>query len=233
MKTYHIFNGDCLEMQLQKAFLEDEKIIWRDCLIEGPVSVDDFWQNRFAFLSKTYNATSYDFELKIKMEFQKFQTIEETSNIYFWFEDDLFCQLNFWFLLSNISLRNTFKLYRVFPESNNNWEGFSKLESQDSEKLISKSELISKADLILGQELWLAFQQNDLGSLKILSQKKSVIFRRLEEVISSLIDLKEGKIQLEFQKLNAQFSDFESFFRSVQLDFGVYGFGDSQVKNLL
>ena len=43
---------------------------------------------------------------KLVSEFEKIQNIEEGVDINLWFEDDLFCQVNFWFVISLLSSLN-------------------------------------------------------------------------------------------------------------------------------
>ncbi|WP_313027932.1 hypothetical protein [Soonwooa sp.] len=36
-KVFHVLNGDCLAATLDKVVDKSQMIIWRECLIEGPV----------------------------------------------------------------------------------------------------------------------------------------------------------------------------------------------------
>ena len=108
-KEYHILNGDALKEQ----FPEDIKgtlIIARECLIEGNVdgdTFDSFFNNRAQFISKNYGDTKEAYLQNVKTEFQKILTLEPDSNVNLWFEDDLFCQVNFWFIIHLLSENKT------------------------------------------------------------------------------------------------------------------------------
>ncbi|AZA74697.1 DUF1835 domain-containing protein [Chryseobacterium indoltheticum] len=90
MSTFHILNGDCLAEKFPKN-MEGEIIIWREALIDGPVSDNNFFENRKKFITENHDSES-DYEELVVKEFQRIQNIPEDSSVFFWFEDDLFCQ---------------------------------------------------------------------------------------------------------------------------------------------
>lgn len=103
LKQYHILNGDCLFKIFPKN-LQGEIIIWREALIDGPVSRDNFFQDRERFISENYSAEGNYSEMVLK-EFEKISNISENEKVFLWFEEDAFCQVNLWFLLAEIQHR--------------------------------------------------------------------------------------------------------------------------------
>ena len=97
----HILNGDALEDQFPKD-LPGEILVFKECLIEGPkkvVEFETFFASRAAYLSDTYDPKikeSYSRELSIPL--MKVVTGLKPSEVVLWFEEDLFCQANFWFM---------------------------------------------------------------------------------------------------------------------------------------
>ena len=97
----HIINGDALEDQFPKD-LPGEILVFRECLIEGPkkvVEFEAFFASRAAYLSDAYGPKikeSYSRELSVPL--MKVVTDLKLSEIVLWFEEDLFCQTNFWFI---------------------------------------------------------------------------------------------------------------------------------------
>ena len=97
----HIINGDALEDQFPKD-LPGETLVFRECLIEGPkevVEFEAFFASRAAYLSDAYGPKikeSYSRELSVPL--MKVVTDLKPSEIVLWFEEDLFCQTNFWFI---------------------------------------------------------------------------------------------------------------------------------------
>ncbi|WP_312324380.1 DUF1835 domain-containing protein [Soonwooa sp.] len=229
-KVFHILNGDCLAATLDKVVDKSQMIIWRECLIEGPVKEENFWINRQYFIAQTYAESEIGYQEKVLSEFQKFENIEEGSAIYFWFEDDVFCQLNFWFLLSEV--KKDLKLFRVFPKEES-WDGFANLEATDFENQIKTAIEISERDIALAKKLWKAFSDNDLEELKSLSSENSKVFRKLHLIVDSIIDLKSSETKSELKYLSENYKNFEDLCKEVKLKYGVFGFGDLQVKNLI
>ena len=97
----HIINGDALEDQFPKD-LPGEILVFRECLIEGPkkvVEFEAFFASRAAYLSDAYGPKikeSYSRDLSVPL--MKVVTDLKPSEIVLWFEEDLFCQTNFWFI---------------------------------------------------------------------------------------------------------------------------------------
>ena len=137
MQLYHILNGDCLAEQLAEAMLNENHIVFRECLIEGPFLGDtllDFWENRAKFFSERYKVTNAEFWARTVSEFEKISEIPAGSEVCLWFENDLFCQANLWFLNSNLAERKDLKIYRVFPQikiAAGKWKGFGVSTKED------------------------------------------------------------------------------------------------------
>ena len=101
-KQYHILNGDALKEQFPKD-LEGEIIVARECLVEGELKangLDEFFKIRASFISRSFeNNSIQDYYQRTASEFQKILDIKDNAEINLWFEDDLFCQVNFWFIV--------------------------------------------------------------------------------------------------------------------------------------
>jgi Domain of unknown function (DUF1835) len=222
---YHVLNGDGLAGGFD---LEGEKVVCRECLIEGETKSDnlpDFWQTRADFIKTAHGAEDY-FE-KVKTEFDKLESLESNYEVNLWFGNEAFCQVNLWFILSLIAEKNT-KVFRVFPDSDGWSCSFGNLEKC----LENRTKLVAE-DLQLGKKLWEAFCSGNFVELKLLSKNKSDKFLRLEEVGQALIEkkIKPKEILGEIQS-NGE-ADFNKIFTQFKEKAGIYGYGDSQVKNLL
>ena len=118
MTEYHILNGDCLAEQLRQTEIKPNYIICRECLIEGEVNSADlghFWRLRSKFISETYKISTEEYVKTSLSEFEKINTMEEGAEVCLWFENDLFCQINMWFIISLLSLQPKLNIYRIFP----------------------------------------------------------------------------------------------------------------------
>lgn len=239
-KQFNILNGDSLKERFPES-LKGEIIVTRECLVDGSVkgnSLTDFFKTRAEFISNNYDGYSeQDYFEKTVPEFQKMQNIPDNVDINLWFEDDLFCQVNFWFvikLLSKSQPNSQFFLIRP------------KLHSQFGFGGLSESELISIYEnrLVLTEldklaRLWESYQSNNIEKLiEISRQLKNsypFIFTAVEahieriptngnlgRPIQSLIRIMDELNTVEFGPIFKEFCKREK----------IYGFGDLQVKRL-
>ncbi len=222
MGVFHILNGDCLAEKFPKN-LEGEIIVWREALIDGPISETDFFENRQKFISENYDSKKSYEDLVVK-EFKKIQSIPENSEIYFWFEDDLFCQVNFWFLVSSLHSKNI-KMFRIFPKDSE--KGFAESDKNELLAIFNAEKEINSAEKTLIANLWKEFQQNNL------KQKNSEIVRNLPELIIANENRLNGILEVEIENINKNSENFEEFFKNFQQKHSIYGFGDLQLKAFL
>jgi hypothetical protein len=242
MKTFHILNGDCLAEQLKVTKINQDFIICRECLIDGNVSADNLsalWRVRAKFISDTFGANDY-YE-KVVREFLKIERIPIDSEVNLWFENDLFCQTNLWFVLSLLSKRADLKLFRVFPiieKEADIWKGFGMATTEILEKAFKSKTIFQLYDLELGINLWAAYQSQDFVKLKELSKQNSPCFQYLEEVCEAHIDRFPKKNSLGRPEriikeiIETQSKDFKEIFTEFSEREGIYGFGDLQVKEI-
>lgn len=223
MSTFHILNGDCLAEKFPKN-LEGESIIWREALIDGPVLDNNFFENRKNFITENYDSESNYDELVVK-EFQRIQNISEDSDVFFWFEDDLFCQLNFWFLISNLNLDKT-KIFRVFPKDTE--KGFSESEENDLVELFHSAKEIDAKEGKLISNLWADFQQNNLSKVS-----SSEIVRNLEELITANENRFNWTLKNQIKDIQKTAENFEEVFKMFNQKYPIYGFGDLQLKRYI
>jgi hypothetical protein len=240
----HILNGDSLKEMLQQAKMEGEFIICRECLIEGPVQaadLADFWLMRAKYLDKTYDEPLSGYSLMVKKEFEKIQTLSPDAEVNLWFENDLFCQVNLWFILSLIAqLPQQPTLYRIFPivkEQQKEWWGFGGLDNEDLYQSHIQKVQLTESDILIGNQLWKAYQQSDFEALTRLALYNSLAFRYLPEVVQAHIERFSatgyGRPERVLHEIiQTKSKDFNEVFAEFFKQQGIYGFGDSQVKQL-
>lgn len=240
MKIHHILNGDCLAEQFKETKLNQELIICRECLIDGNVSADsfsDFWEVRAAFIMNAFGAD--DYYQKVVHELTKIQNLPEGSEVCLWFENDLFCQVNMWFVLSLLSKQSNLIPFRIFPfieKDADIWKGFGMATAEMLEKVYETKVQFQPKDIELGVNLWAAYKRQDVVKLKELSKQHSDCFQYLEEVCQAHIDRfpennslgRPEKIIKEI--IETQSKSFHEVFAEFSAREGIYGFGDLQVK---
>ena len=237
---YHILNGDSIKEQFPVS-LQGEIIIARECLVDGSVkgnSLTNFFKTRAKFISSNYDGyNEHDYFEKTVPEFQKMQNIPDNVDINLWFEDDLFCQVNFWFvinLLSQSHQNNQFFLIR--PKSHSQY-GFGGL---------NKSELISiyenrleLTELNKLARLWESYQINDTEKLidtaRKLENEYPFILPAVKAHIQRIpVNGNAGRPTQSLITIMEEFKteEFGPVFREFNKRESIYGFGDLQVKRL-
>jgi hypothetical protein len=88
-------------------------------------------------------------------------------------------------------------------------------------------------EIKLGADLWSAYRNRDSRRLAELSTQESSVFPRLKEVAIAAIEKESLPLQILDEIVGKGASDFSSIFQEFKKRAGVYGYGDSQVKNLL
>jgi hypothetical protein len=244
MSSYHILNGDCLAQQLSETKISQDFIICRECLIEGPViaeNSDDFWYVRAKFISDSFNVTSTDYYSKTVRELQKTDALPDQSDVCLWFENDLFCQANMWFIISILSKKPGLNIFRVFPGIDNEaerWKGFGGAKSENLEQSHRSKIQLTAVDIELGKNLWTAYQNGDLNKLIELSKTPSNSFEYLEEVCQAHCDRfsNEATLGRPEKVIKELINTYSTEFQKVLTEFsareGIYGFGDLQVKKM-
>ena len=242
--NYHVLNGDCLAVQLKQTKIHGEIIICAECLIDGDVSGDtlsQFWESRVRFITDSYSASTDEYYTKVVSEFEKIIHLPETAEVCLWFENDLFCQANMWFVLSLLNKRPLAAVYRVYPvidDPADLWKGFGASDSQLLEKAFKSKVQFTADELTLGADLWKAYKLGDFETLKELSRQSTMAFQQLEEVVQAHIDRFPGDNQLGRpekaikQLLEHKSQDFNVVFSEFSKNHGIYGFGDTQVKQM-
>lgn len=238
--VFHILNGDALGGTFALSGIHGEVIVCREALVDGPVSfVNDeaFWNGRANFLQNQFVTEEGEYERIVRQEFNRISSLTPDDDIFLWFEHDLFCQANMWFIVSLLKRKGLTHAYRIspLPKLNTKWQGFGHHAPEDLKICLSNRVEFSPGDLSLGDELWRAYSQNDIPRLTTLSGTLSPCFPRLDEVCKAEIDRKKnGRPRKVLQEiLGKGHSDFNEIFSQFSQREGIYGFGDLQVKLML
>lgn len=238
-KKYHILNGDSLKEQFPKE-IDGEIIVARECFVDGDVSsatLDELFKKRAKFISDVYGDYSIDdYYTDSVSEFEKLQSIPDKAEINLWFEDDLFCQVNFWFVVN--LLMNSAKNHKVFlirPEVHTQY-GFGGLNELELISAYKQKTQINELDSIAS--LWKSYQNNDMEGLvkvKELEKKYPFIYNAVKAHIDRIPN--ENSPGRPTQTLidimnDLETNSFGAVFKEFNKRESIYGFGDLQVKRL-
>lgn len=241
-KQFHILNGDTLLYQFSES-IPGVKIVMREALIEGTVEGDnlsDFYTNRAQFFIEHYKlANEKEYFEKSVSEINKIQKIPTDSAIHLWFEDDLFCQINFWFVLHLIQTQNSHNsVYLVRPNIGNEYS-FGMMSKTELNNAFLHKIQISSADLIELAKLWRFYQKKKYAEIVKIATAFRKRFPFLLPAVNAHLERnldndKPGRPETSLRQILAELStkDFDPIFREFCKREAIYGFGDLQVKRL-
>lgn len=226
----HVLNVDCLKISLENEY--SNLLVMREALIQGPVKAEDeysFFEDRAIFISEKYKVCTKEDYLKGKDEFEKIKAIKKGSKINFWFGKDVFCQVNFWFLLNFLKDKiDTNEFYLVIPKDDENCSFSNKDKREISFK---ERTLILKEEIEIFCMLWTLFIKKEYEDMKDKIQTLKNKYPFLKETITALINI--NKVEEEIRTLYLKEQNFEKLFKKICKDYSIYGYGDIQVKYLL
>jgi len=241
---YHILNGDSLAYSFPAAKIDGETIVVREALIDGDLSagkdLPEFWHNRAAFIG----ITESEYDNNVAREFEKILTAPAGSVFYLWFEYDLFCQVNMWFVLSLINRltvsKNVFAVYTSYAGKNHQhfWNGFGPATTSELEYCFANCIPLHDNDISFGNALWIAYQANDQNELLQLSKKQSPTFPFIAAVIQAHLDRSpangdSGRPEKVIEDITKNIStSFPAVCKEFWKKESIYGFGDTQLKQL-
>lgn len=235
----HVLAGDAIADNFKQADINGETIVCRECLVEGDVnaaSLKEFWQIRSKFITNNYGEKEEKYFQNSVGEFEKLRTLATSeTEVNLWFEYDLFCQVNLWFCLYLLK-ESKAKIFRVAPilrQGDEIWKGFGGLETEVLEKCFAERVKFNDAEILLGANLWKAYQIADFETLDKLSETKSSCFPYLREVCRAEIAKNSLPGRVLRGIMAAGKTDFAEIFTEFTTQAGVYGFGDLQIKRLM
>jgi len=241
MKEFHILNGDALKDQFPDS-LNGELIVARECLVDGDVSansLDQLFELRAEYLSITYPSDIEFYHQEVIPEFNKIISLPEHSVIHLWFEDDLFCQVNLWFVSHLIhNFVTPSQVFLVRPHTDIRY-GFGGLNSDGLANVYKSKVQLSDNEVKLFSSLWELYQNQSHAEILSMAVKHSKEFPFLEDAAKANIERfpNDGSLGRPEQTLldimkETDSNEFGPVFREFHKKESIYGFGDLQVKRL-
>ncbi|MEQ8628811.1 DUF1835 domain-containing protein [Ekhidna sp.] len=235
MHAYHILNGDSLKDRFPTDQIEGEIIIARECMVDGPVnakSLTDLFQLRKKFMSDAYGLG--DYAKQTIPEISKITDIE-SGEVNLWFEDDLFCQTNLWFVCSLIYQKDV-KVYLIRPYSSLGY-GFGGLDNDGLVKAFDDRKSVTPIQVNQLALLWFAFRNDDIERLLKLGVQTHADFPFIMRAIEAHFDrTSDGPNQPEriIKQIIQEKSttDFGKVFREFHKRAPIFGFGDLQFRRI-
>ncbi len=229
--SVHILNGDALGDRFPEE-ISGERIILRECLCYGPVeheNLNSLHEIRSDFLKGL--EPSHDYHEYVKPELEKLTEIPLDSEVYCWFEEDLFCQVNFWFSV-HLASKRTKNISLVFPKSDLVY-GFSALDGSELKEAMGSAIQLTKEDIQSISDIWKAYSRTEIAEALSIAEANCSTLPFLKEAIEAWIgsipnENSAGKplqVMLEIsEELGTE--DFRKIFPVFHRRCPIYGYGD-------
>ncbi|MDR7127799.1 hypothetical protein J2X69_000127 [Algoriphagus sp. 4150] len=236
----HVLNGDSLASSFP-ASIPGEIAIVREALVDGPVnaqSVEELWLIREKYLSHNYpEAAQENYFTKVVSEFEKIMTVSSETKVYLWFEHDLFCQVNLWFVVNLLNKRKG-PIYLVTPTTDL-IEGFGGMNVLKLEQAYRDAKLLTANERHILNDMWDLYQRQDISEAITLSKQVSPELPFLYPAVAAWKESipngnNPGKPKAALKEIAAELGtdDFGKIFRAFHIKHAIYGYGDLQVKRL-
>ncbi|MCQ6959656.1 DUF1835 domain-containing protein [Mucilaginibacter aquariorum] len=159
----HVLNGDATLNSFEQANIGGDIIVWREVLSEGPVSENiesaAFWQERAAWITKTFNETPERYQDSMVAQLEKFSQPYDEINL--WFEFDLHCQVNLLGVMMLFSQKTNLSgpaIYLICPADYpgvSDFRGMGELNGEQLEYLYDNIRVqLGEYDFELATEAW-------------------------------------------------------------------------------
>lgn len=234
--TLHVLSGDSLLGPFRASGIAGDVAVFRECLVDGPCaagSIDEFFRVREKFLEPDNDSKAGFYSSQVIPEIEKVLSSPPDIPINLWFEHELFCQVNLWFLLYHLA--DTEHLYFVPPpveSDERRFAGWADVPTEGLVECLESAVAINESDRDLGSKLWQAFSRSDGSQILELSRKDSKVFRFLDETASAAASIDSEPKELVRKIARSGADTFADVFREFCRTHPVYGFGDLQVERI-
>jgi hypothetical protein len=151
----HLLNGDATAAVFPDT-LPGERAVWRDILMEGPAEADA--DTRAAWLAPRLGVSADAYARRWREGIAMLSRAKEHDEVVLWFERDLFCSLNLWFVLTRLDVP---RVSLVLPALDADFRGLGTLDSGHFPALFERREHLSLDELRDAHALWRAYAAPD------------------------------------------------------------------------
>jgi hypothetical protein len=237
----HILNGDETRRVFERAGLAGDVVVWRDILVEGPVTTDGdavpALDARGAFLAERLAIDRDTYARDAREQAAALEAARGHDEVVLWFEQDLFCAVNLWRLLDWFGRRPPPpRLSLVYP-STEEVKGLGATEPARLAELFVARAPVTDETLARGGRAWAAYASADpLDSAPLVNRENQALpfvrgaFRchlgRFPSVANGLNEVESAALTA----LRRAPRDFGVLFREVSVHPRVrrHGMGDVQ-----
>lgn len=237
---FHILNGDALSEQFP-ADIPGQRIVAREALADGLIqgsTPEQFFAGRLTYMQEKYGISAEEYTRLSIGEFQKIQCIPPDAFVFLWFEDDVFCQLNCWFVAFLLAYEHhRGPCYLIRPQEHSHL-GFGGLSREDLLALYrEKAQLVDVNKL---SELWKTVQTGKAAAALDHAREALQAYPFIATAVGAYFEALPGandpgrpKRSLICIVKELGTTDFRKVFAEFNKREAIYGYGDLQVQRLL
>jgi hypothetical protein len=237
----HVLNGDATASVFAAAGLPGDVLVWRDILVEGPLTAEwptpDALGARAAFLAERLGIDRERYVRGVREQEDGLAGALRNAEVVLWFEQDLFCAVNLWYVLAWFARRPAAaRLTLVYPPVDE-VKGLGVREPAQLAALFNERRLVTPHALALARRAWAAYTESDPRAAAVRAETETDAlpfvgdaFRlhcsRFPSVVTGLNEVETATLaSLERSSLR-----FGELFRAVTADprGARYGMGDVQ-----
>jgi hypothetical protein len=146
----HVLNGDATAAVFPDT-LPGERAVWRDILMEGPADADA--ETRAAWLAPRLGVGVDDYARRWREGQRMLADAKAHAEVVLWFEQDLFCATNLWFVLDRLDAA---RVSLVFPPLSAGG-GLGALAPAAFAPLFEQRRVLTARDIADARALWRAY----------------------------------------------------------------------------
>ena len=151
----HLLNGDATAAVFPDA-LPGERAVWRDIMMEGPPDADA--ETRAAWLAPRLGVTADAYVQRWREGTAMLARAKHHDEVVLWFERDLFCATNLWFVLARVDAP---RVSLVFRDVTADVRGLGALEPTVFPLLFEQRAPLDARDIADARALWHAYAASD------------------------------------------------------------------------
>jgi hypothetical protein len=231
--VWHIHNGDIAVAAARRTAIPGEHVAFRETLATGPVPAHDRLEHRARFLSEAYDQNLLKTRTELLEHEAAFDAAEKHDEIVLWFEHDLFCLMNFVYVLTRLARH---------PRVSAIWsdQPIGTMEPEELARRFESRAAVLPAMFAIAADVWKAYTASDPSGLQRFIDRDTRDFPFLREGMtlhaSRFPSLANGLGEIENRALRLVASgagDFASLFGRFNEEVPRFGFGDGEVMRLL
>jgi hypothetical protein len=227
----HLLNGDATAAVFPDS-LPGERAVWRDIVMEGPAGADT--ETRAAWLAPRLGVSADAYARRWREGEATLARAGEHEEVVLWFEQDLFCATNLWFILDRLDAT---RISLVFPAVGAEAAGLGALEPAAFPPLFEHRRRLTTQDLTEARALWRAYVAADPTGLARLEPSLPFAHAAIRLHCGRFPSLAHGLDEVEHATLAhlGKGLDFAALFRTVTKSetLSALGLGDVQLAAIL